>query len=182
MVQKSGVHSPVEVGSVSHCLQGFTHPRWLFGISSINSFFLSKAWYFNDKNTPISEEKPRQTSFAPSPPSAVLLGWSAPLQKKRTARKPQPCNKKSPRLGWKNGSLWSDSDAVLRLQISLNSICCLWRIFKLVEPTNPISRDFFHGTHGNRKKNHQSQPETYPNSCCRKQTKMFVCFHFKFGS
>ncbi len=29
--------SPVEVGSLSHDLQGFIHPRWLFGISSINS-------------------------------------------------------------------------------------------------------------------------------------------------
>ena len=28
---------PVEVGSLSHSLQGFIHPRWLFGISSINS-------------------------------------------------------------------------------------------------------------------------------------------------
>ena len=25
--------SPVEVGGSSYCLQGFTHPRWLFGIS-----------------------------------------------------------------------------------------------------------------------------------------------------
>ena len=29
--------SPVEVGSLSPYLQGFIHPRWLFGISSINS-------------------------------------------------------------------------------------------------------------------------------------------------
>ena len=29
--------SPVEVGSLSHYLQGPIHPRWLFGISSINS-------------------------------------------------------------------------------------------------------------------------------------------------
>ena len=29
--------APVEVGSLSHDLQGFIHPRWLFGISSINS-------------------------------------------------------------------------------------------------------------------------------------------------
>ena len=29
--------NPVEVGSLSHYLQGFIHPRWLFGISSINS-------------------------------------------------------------------------------------------------------------------------------------------------
>ena len=29
--------APVEVGSLSHYLQGFIHPRWLFGISSINS-------------------------------------------------------------------------------------------------------------------------------------------------
>ena len=37
--QKSGGHAPVEVGSLSHCLPGFFyhHPRWLFGISSINS-------------------------------------------------------------------------------------------------------------------------------------------------
>ena len=36
---------PVEVGSLSHYLQGFIYPRWLFGISAINnttnqSFFL----------------------------------------------------------------------------------------------------------------------------------------------
>ena len=29
--------APVEVGSFSHYLQGFIHPRWLFGISSTNS-------------------------------------------------------------------------------------------------------------------------------------------------
>ncbi len=29
--------SPVEVGSLSNYLQGFIHPKWLFGISSINS-------------------------------------------------------------------------------------------------------------------------------------------------
>ena len=34
MVQKSG--QPVEVGSLSHYLQGFIHPRWC-RISSINS-------------------------------------------------------------------------------------------------------------------------------------------------
>ena len=28
--------APVEVGSLSHYLQGFIHRRWLFGISSIN--------------------------------------------------------------------------------------------------------------------------------------------------
>ena len=28
--------SPVEVGSLSHYLQSFRHPRWFFGISSIN--------------------------------------------------------------------------------------------------------------------------------------------------
>ena len=31
--QKSGIKSPVEVGSLSHYLQGFIHSRWLFGIS-----------------------------------------------------------------------------------------------------------------------------------------------------
>ena len=33
--------SPVEVGSLSHYLQGFIHPRWVFGISSINCMFLA---------------------------------------------------------------------------------------------------------------------------------------------
>ena len=33
MVQKSGGRAPVELGSLSHCLQGLIHPRWLFGIS-----------------------------------------------------------------------------------------------------------------------------------------------------
>ncbi len=28
MVQKSGGNAPVEVGSLSHYLQGFIHPRW----------------------------------------------------------------------------------------------------------------------------------------------------------
>ena len=28
--------APVEVGSLPHYLQGFLHPRWLFGISSFN--------------------------------------------------------------------------------------------------------------------------------------------------
>ena len=32
----------VEVGSLSHCLQGFIYLRWLFGISSIHSTI-----YFN---------------------------------------------------------------------------------------------------------------------------------------
>ena len=38
LVGKLGRNSaPVEVGSFSHYLQGFVHPRWLFRISSINS-------------------------------------------------------------------------------------------------------------------------------------------------
>ena len=39
--------APVEVGSLSHHLEGFLHPRWLFGISSINSingFFPGSIW------------------------------------------------------------------------------------------------------------------------------------------
>ena len=36
------IHSPVEVGSLSHHLLGFIHPRWLFGISSIKSIFLAQ--------------------------------------------------------------------------------------------------------------------------------------------
>ena len=33
MGQESGINSPVEIGSLSHYLQGFMHPKWLFGIS-----------------------------------------------------------------------------------------------------------------------------------------------------
>ena len=36
--KKSGDHSPVDMAVlISHYLQGFIHPRWLFGISAINS-------------------------------------------------------------------------------------------------------------------------------------------------
>ena len=34
---RNPARKPVEVGSLSHYLQDFIHPRWLFGISSINS-------------------------------------------------------------------------------------------------------------------------------------------------
>ena len=34
--------APVEVDSLSHNLQGLIHPRWLFGISSINSISASR--------------------------------------------------------------------------------------------------------------------------------------------
>ena len=33
------------ISSLSHYLQGFIHPRWLFGISSINSFFRILIWW-----------------------------------------------------------------------------------------------------------------------------------------
>ena len=47
--------SPVEVGSLSHYLQGFIHPRWLFAISAINSimyqcinlWIVSMYWFIN---------------------------------------------------------------------------------------------------------------------------------------
>ena len=29
MGQESGINSPVEIGSLSHYLQGFMHPKWL---------------------------------------------------------------------------------------------------------------------------------------------------------
>ena len=32
------------VGTLSHYLQGFLHPRWLFGISSINSIGIEHSW------------------------------------------------------------------------------------------------------------------------------------------
>ena len=37
LFMEESLRSPVEVGTLSHYLQGFVHPRWLFGISSINS-------------------------------------------------------------------------------------------------------------------------------------------------
>ena len=36
MATRNPANSPVEVGSLSHYLQGFIHPTWLFGISSIS--------------------------------------------------------------------------------------------------------------------------------------------------
>ncbi len=39
--------APIEVGSFSHYLRDFIHPRWLFGISSINSSFVELS-YFRD--------------------------------------------------------------------------------------------------------------------------------------
>ena len=38
------------IGSLSHYLQGFIHPRWLFGISSINSMAVSKNHHFFSRN------------------------------------------------------------------------------------------------------------------------------------
>ena len=46
------VNSPVEVGSLSHSLQGFIHPRWLFGTSSINSRNNEKIRKSSLKNLP----------------------------------------------------------------------------------------------------------------------------------
>ncbi len=47
--------SPVDMGSLSNYLQGFIHPRWLFGISSINSIIKTlqqgktmHTWWFVD--------------------------------------------------------------------------------------------------------------------------------------
>ena len=37
MATRNPANSPVEVGSLSHYLQRFMHPRWLFRISSINN-------------------------------------------------------------------------------------------------------------------------------------------------
>ena len=34
--------APVELGSLSHCLQGFIHPRWLFGISAHQQYVARK--------------------------------------------------------------------------------------------------------------------------------------------
>jgi len=48
--------SPVEVGSLSRNLEDFIHPRWLLGISSINS--RSVVAYLLD-NTPIPPTPPR---------------------------------------------------------------------------------------------------------------------------
>ena len=59
--------SPVEAGSFSHHLQGFLHPRWLFGISSINS---------SEDNLPFKE---CITLGSPLEVEFVSLWVSAPL-------------------------------------------------------------------------------------------------------
>ena len=48
--------SPVEVGSSSHYLQAFIHPRWLFGISSINGM--------EHKHVPFGKENIIFTSYS----------------------------------------------------------------------------------------------------------------------
>ena len=45
--------SAVEVGSLSHYLKGFIHPRWLLGISSINSSNSNNSNYY--ANPPFHE-------------------------------------------------------------------------------------------------------------------------------
>ena len=45
MATRNPVNSPVEVGSLSHYLQGFIYPKWLFGISAINSTTLMASVY-----------------------------------------------------------------------------------------------------------------------------------------
>ena len=40
--------SPVEVGSISHYLQGFIHPRWLFGISEPSTVCWYILWILYD--------------------------------------------------------------------------------------------------------------------------------------
>ena len=55
MVQKSGVHSPVEVGSLPYHLQGELYiPRWLVGISEPSTVPFMKLIYLNGlKNQPV---------------------------------------------------------------------------------------------------------------------------------
>ena len=102
MVQKSGVHSPVDRLLVYPIIYKvlFTSQVVVWDFFHQQFFILARPGTSMIKTTPISEEKPRQTSCAPSPPSAALLDWSAPLQKKKngpkvpsTSRKPQPTKK-----------------------------------------------------------------------------------------
>ena len=37
------------IGKLSHYLQGFIHPRWLFGISAINSMFFGQMVLIKDE-------------------------------------------------------------------------------------------------------------------------------------
>ena len=48
-------HPPVEVGSLSQDLQGLIYPRWLFGISSINSS--------NERNTNHQHQSKKDTKW-----------------------------------------------------------------------------------------------------------------------
>ena len=41
MATRNPANSPVEVGSLSHYLQGCIHPRWLFGISEPSTVLFS---------------------------------------------------------------------------------------------------------------------------------------------
>ena len=64
--------APVEVGSLSHHLQGFIYPRWLFGISEpINSMFSFSSqamnlWAAIHISTDIPNRSLEKTTPAPS--------------------------------------------------------------------------------------------------------------------
>ena len=72
--------APVEVGSLSHYLQGFLHSRWLFGISAINSITFQK-WCFEE----------RLLSFL----------WTSRLVASKFL-----CRKEIARIGWIGGTKW----------------------------------------------------------------------------
>ena len=82
--------APVEVGSLSNYLQGFLHPRWLFGISSIITYHLSNvfpSWTHQLPSPPRLEEERyvRPPDGTPATLSEVLrtdqqmLIWQADL-------------------------------------------------------------------------------------------------------
>ena len=58
---------PVEVGSLSHYLQGFVHPRWLFEISAINSLTLR---VFDGETRGNADVSPKN-SFGNTPPQMI---------------------------------------------------------------------------------------------------------------
>ena len=86
--------SPVEVGSLSHYLQGFIHPSWLFGISEPSTVWLQRHM---DLPTKKKTGAPKQTFFFNSSVRSITMRpqhmqgtFCLPPPKKRGSRMIEP--------------------------------------------------------------------------------------------
>ena len=71
---------PVEAGSLSHYLQGFMHPRWMFGISSINTISVF-GWFWHSLNVdPSSHAVSHHVAMAEWPETTFLRHPSSTIQ------------------------------------------------------------------------------------------------------